>query len=141
MEPMSVPYAPPARMLSPPVEIISLDSLTVVISVVHLMKVIRTASSTPVISYDPTVTAINAASLAPTMIFLVETPSTTTVLIAPLVSTMITPVETLSLVTASPLGIVDLEEELIMELIDNFYNSLRRCLLLVLKGMKTPFRS
>ena len=49
--------------------------------------------------------------------------------------------DTSSLAIASPPGGIDLEEELIAELIDNFYNSLRWYLFLVLKDIKTPFES
>ena len=47
--------------------------------------------------------------------------------------------ETSSLANASLPGGGDLEEEFIAELIDNFYNSLRRWLSLVLKGARTLF--
>ena len=38
-------------------------------------------------------------------------------------------------------GVISLEEEFILELIDNLYNGLKRCLAMVLKGSKTPFES
>jgi len=53
---------------------------------------------------------------------------------------MITPMEIPSSAVASSPSGGNLEEEFIAELIDNFYNSLGWCSL-VLKGLKTPFES
>jgi len=39
------------------------------------------------------------------------------------------------------LNIADLKKEFIAELVDDFHNSLGRCLSLVLKGVRTPFTS
>ena len=49
--------------------------------------------------------------------------------------------ETSFLAVDSPPSGGDLEEEFIAKLIDNFYNSLRQCLSLVLKCVKTLFES
>jgi len=46
--------------------------------------------------------------------------------------------ETPSKLTHSP-GVIEVEKEFLMEMIDTFYKSLKRCISLVLKGSTSPF--
>ena len=57
-----------------------------------------------------------------------------------LTSASATPMETSHLVIGPPSGVTNLEEEFIMELVDSFY-SLKQCLSIVLKGVRTSFES
>ena len=101
-------------------------------SVTDLMPVPAASSAlmhASIIMSSLAVTATNTAYPAPTTIIIVEASSLAVGSIAP------------PMTVVSPPDVADLEEEFIMELIDSFYNSLRWCLLLVLKDMKTLFES
>ena len=83
--------------------------------------------------------ATEPESTPPAAYVFVSAPLVATISTTP-ASTTITLTEMSSLVASPPSG-GDLEEEFIAELIDSFYNSLRWCLYLVFKGVKTPFKS
>ena len=111
--------------------------------------VVITSLSPPTLIVESTssTTVTDPVSSVTGMLMPMETPPLLTISSVPLMtapvtsSTVITikPMETsLSVITRSPV-LIEVEKKFVAELIDNFYKSLNRCLLLVLESSTTTF--
>ena len=118
--------------------------LPVPLAVVTTGLMVITNPSFPTLIFEPASSAMvtDPVSSVASMLIYVETPSRLTASSAPLMTAPMTPS---TVITTKPMntspsriiqspGVIEVEKEFVAELVDSFFKSLSRCLLLVLKG-------